>query len=90
MRVPASAPRAGTRVIRHSAVIPFPLEKVWGLVIKPERMAEWNTEISEVLDIAGPMDRIGGGYRQIWRLAGRRMVSPGLWAGHRGGAAPVP
>jgi hypothetical protein len=48
-------------------------------MIKPERMAEWNAEISEVIDITGPMDRVGGGYRQVWRFAGRRRVSKGLW-----------
>ena len=65
--------------VRVSAVIPFPVERVWGLMIQPERMAEWNTEIPEVRDIRGPMDRVGGGYRQVWRVAGRRMVSRGLW-----------
>ena len=42
--------------VRFSAVIPFPVERVWGLMIQPERMAEWNTEIPEVRDITGPMD----------------------------------
>ncbi len=65
--------------VRVSAVIPFPVERVWGLMIQPERMAEWNTEIPEVRDICGPMDRVGGGYRQVWRFAGRRIVSKGLW-----------
>lgn len=65
--------------VRVSAVIPFPVERVWGLMIQPERMAEWNTEIPEVRDISGPMDRVGGGYRQVWGFAGRRMVSKGLW-----------
>ena len=65
--------------VRFSAVIPFPAARVWGLMIQPERMAEWNTEIPEVRDITGPMDRVGGGYRQVWRFAGRRMVSKGLW-----------
>ena len=65
--------------VRFSAVIPFPVERVWRLMIQPERMAEWNTEIPEVRDITGPMDRVGGGYRQVWRFAGRWMVSKGLW-----------
>jgi Polyketide cyclase / dehydrase and lipid transport len=63
----------------YTSVIPFPVERVWGLMIQPERMAEWNTEIAEVRDITGSMDRVGGGYRQVWRFAGRRMVSKGLW-----------
>ena len=45
--------------VRFSADIPFPVEQVWGLMIQPERMAEWNTEIPEVRDITGPMDRVG-------------------------------
>jgi hypothetical protein len=63
----------------YTSVILFPVERVWGLMIQPERMAEWNTEIPEVRDITGPMDRVGGGYRQVWRVAGRLMVSKGLW-----------
>ena len=65
--------------VRYAAVIPFQLADVWDLMIRPERMAEWNTELPEVRDIAGPMDRVGGGYRQVWRFFGRRMVAPGLW-----------
>ncbi len=65
--------------VRVSAVIPFPVERVWDLMIQPERMADWNTEVPEVRDISGPMDRVGGGYRQVWRVAGHRMVSRGLW-----------
>lgn len=60
-------------------MIPFPLEAVWALMIRPERMPEWNTELPEVRDVTGPMDRVGGGYRQVWRFLGRRMVAPGLW-----------
>lgn len=64
---------------RYSAVIPFPVEHVWGLMIQTERMPEWNTDLAEVRDISGPMDRVGGGYRQVWQFFGLRMASKGLW-----------
>lgn len=73
----SSSPNASR--VRYSAVIPFLVERVWALMIRPERLAEWNAEIPEVRHITGPMDRVGGGYRQVWRVAGRRMVSKGLW-----------
>ena len=60
--------------VRFSAVIPFPVAQAWGLMIQSERMAEWDTEIPEVYDITGPMDRVGGGCRKVWRVAGRRFV----------------
>jgi hypothetical protein len=57
--------------VRVSAVTVPGRARLGGRMAQPERMAEWNTEIPEVHDISGPMDRVGGAYRQGRRFAGR-------------------
>lgn len=64
---------------RIDAVIPAPLASVWDLMVQVKRMPEWNTELVEVLDVTGNTDRVGGGYRQVWRLLGRRIESKHPW-----------
>jgi uncharacterized protein YndB with AHSA1/START domain len=64
---------------RIEATIAAPLSSVWDLMVQSHRMPEWNTELAEVLDISGNTDRIGGGYRQVWRLFGRRVESQHPW-----------
>jgi hypothetical protein len=65
--------------VRQQAFVSAAIDRVWDFVILPERMPEWNGELAEVRDVCGPMDRVGGGYRQVWRFMGRRLVAPGLW-----------
>ena len=64
---------------RIQATVPAPLTEVWDLMVQADRMAEWNTELVEVLDVAGNTDRVGGGYRQVWKLFGRRIESRHPW-----------
>lgn len=64
---------------RIQATIPAPLADVWDLMVQANRMPDWNTELVEVLDISGNTDRIGGGYRQVWKLFGRRIESRHPW-----------
>jgi uncharacterized protein YndB with AHSA1/START domain len=65
--------------LRTEATVPAPLNAVWDLMIQADRMPEWNTELVEVLDVSGNTDRIGGGYRQVWKLFGRRIESKHPW-----------
>jgi uncharacterized protein YndB with AHSA1/START domain len=64
---------------RTQATVPAPLADVWDLMVQANRMPEWNTELAEVLDVSGNTDRIGGGYRQVWKLLGRRIESKHPW-----------
>jgi hypothetical protein len=54
--------------MRQQAFVGAPIDRVWDLVILPARMPEWNGELAEARDVCGPMDRVGGGYRQVWRF----------------------
>lgn len=65
--------------IRYSTVIHAAPERLWDLMVDPARLTEWNTELAEVLDVSGPLDRVGGGYRQVFRFAGRRWENRGHW-----------
>lgn len=65
--------------LRIEATIPIPLKAVWDLMVQADRMPEWNTELAEVLDVSGNTDRVGGGYRQVWKLFGRRIESKHPW-----------
>lgn len=64
---------------RVDAVIPAPLTAVWDLMAQTDRLPEWNTELDAVLDVTGDLDRVGGGYRQVWRMFGRRIESTHPW-----------
>jgi len=61
------------------ATIPAPLPAVWELMVQSRRLPEWNTELAAVLDVSGDTDRVGGGYRQVWRILGRRIESTHPW-----------
>jgi ligand-binding SRPBCC domain-containing protein len=65
---------------RYSALIPAPVEAVWDLMVDPARLIEWNTELADVRDVSGPLDHVGAGYRQVFRLAGRPWENPDRWA----------
>lgn len=71
------APRVSS--FRVEATIYASLNDVWDLMVQSHRMPEWNTELVEVLDVTGNTDRIGGGYRQVWKLLGRRIESKHPW-----------
>ena len=64
---------------RTEATVPAPLNAVWDLMVQADRMPEWNTELDAVLDVTGDVDRVGGGYRQVWRMFGRRIESKHPW-----------
>ena len=64
---------------RIETTIPIPLQAVWDFMVQADRMPEWNTELAEVLDVSGNTDRVGGGYRQVWKLFGRRIESKHPW-----------
>jgi len=64
---------------RIEAIIPAPLAAVWDLVVQSNRLPEWNTELVDVLDVTGNTDQVGGGYRQVWKILGRRIESKHPW-----------
>lgn len=62
--------------IQHEVHIQAPPERVWQLVIDPQRIPEHNTTVVEVHDATGPLDHVGARYRSVSKVYGRRIEGP--------------
>lgn len=54
-----------------------PPERVFELSIQSERIPEWQTNLVEVKDATGPLDRVGASYVGVMKIGGRRL--DGRW-----------
>jgi len=59
--------------VRLSEHINAPIEHVWEMNASCERLPEWNTNIVEVRDCPGRLDRVGARVTTVARLFGRKI-----------------
>lgn len=59
----------------HHIHIDAPPERVFELAIQIERLPEWQANLVEVRDVAGPGDRIGTSWTAVLKIAGRKLES---------------
>ena len=57
----------------HGIHIDAPPERVFDLTVDAARLPEYMTNISEVKDVSGPLDRIGASYTGVMKIIGRRL-----------------
>ncbi len=50
-----------------------PPDRAFELGAHAERIPEWNTSVTEVKDVTGPLDRVGAAYTAIMKIGGRRL-----------------
>ncbi|HVA87377.1 MAG TPA: SRPBCC family protein [Candidatus Saccharimonadales bacterium] len=58
--------------LSESVDVDAPLELCWALNADAARLTEWNKAILEVLDVTGPLDRVGTTYTGVVRAMGRK------------------
>ncbi len=54
-----------------------PPERVWELMVDPDRLPEWNGAFDRVTEATGHLDEIGATYTQVMRVAGVELL--GEW-----------
>jgi uncharacterized protein YndB with AHSA1/START domain len=59
--------------IRSEIEIDAPPQRVWEILIDPERLPQYNATIIEVSDATGRLDQVGATYRAVARVYGRRI-----------------
>ena len=65
-------------------MIAAPPERVWEVLIDPERLPQYNVTIVEVRNPTGPLDQIGSSYDAVAKVYGRAAGSRrGGGTGHR-------
>ena len=50
------------RHFRTSVQIEAPVERVWAVVARAERMPEWQSNIVEIKEVSGPLETVGASY----------------------------
>lgn len=63
--------------VRNEVQIDAPPERVWEILIDPERLPQYNATIVEVSDATGPLDQVGASYNAVAKVYGRRIE--GRW-----------
>ena len=63
--------------VRSEIEIAAPPERVWEVLIDPERRPQYNVSIVEVHDPSGPLDQVGSAYDAVAKVYGRRIE--GRW-----------
>lgn len=63
--------------VRREIEIAAPPERVWEVLIDPERLPQYNVTIVEVHDPTGPLDQVGSAYDAVAKVYGRRIE--GRW-----------
>ena len=63
--------------VRSEIKIGAPPERVWAVLIDPERLPQFNVTIVEVSDATGPLDQVGATYQAVSKVYGRRIE--GRW-----------
>jgi len=63
--------------VRSEIEIGAPPERVWEVLIDPERLPQYNVTIVEVSDATGPLDQVGSTYQAVTKVYGRRIE--GRW-----------
>jgi carbon monoxide dehydrogenase subunit G len=63
--------------VRREIEIAAPPERVWEVLIDPERLPQYNVTIVEVHDPTGRLDQVGSAYDAISKVYGRRIE--GRW-----------
>jgi uncharacterized membrane protein len=60
-------------LVRLSEHINAPIDHVWEILASCERLPEWNTNIVEVRDCPGRLDRVGAQATTVVRVFGRKL-----------------
>ncbi len=53
-----------------------PLPEVWQFGLDSQRIPEWQFDISEVKEVAGPITGVGHAYTLVYQMWGKRFDSP--------------
>lgn len=62
--------------VRSEIEIAAPPERVWEVLVDPDRLPQYNVTIVEVSDATGRLDQVGSTYRAVTKVYGRRIEGP--------------